>query len=449
MTSTLIGGPDEQQKSTLERMLSVFTDIRAGEGPSALLLTVNVFGLLACYYVLKTVREALILSEGGAEVKSYAAAGQALLLAGLVPAYGAFASRVNRVRLISVVTLFFASHLVIFYVLGASGVRVGVAFFLWIGVFNLMAPAQFWAFANDIYTNERGKRLFPLIGLGSLLGAWVGAQMASSLFATFGPYRLMLLAGVGLVACILPTLLVDRRERGIRGGPKADEPLGRAGGFQLVLADRYLLLIAMMVLTINIVNTVGEFILGRLVVSHAAEMIASGAAGGLTQEAIIGQFYGDFFAWVNLVGFAFQLFLVSRIIKYTGVRGALFVMPAVALFSYSMLAVLPVLGIVRIAKILENSSDYSIQNTARHALFLPTSREAKYKAKQAIESFFWRAGDLLQAVVVFVGVSLAFGIAGFAAVNLVLVGVWLLLVVAIGREHKRRTAAADVAERAA
>ena len=33
----------------------------------------NVFLLLASYYLLKTVREALILSESGAEVKSYAA----------------------------------------------------------------------------------------------------------------------------------------------------------------------------------------------------------------------------------------------------------------------------------------------------------------------------------------------------------------------------------------
>ena len=438
----------EERKSWLDRSLSLFTDVRAGEGASALLLAANVFGLLAFYYILKTVRESLILSEGGAEVKSYAAAGQALLLLAVIPAYGAVAARVNRVRLISGVSLFFASHLVVFYLLGAAGVKIGVAFYLWIGIFNLVIIAQFWSFANDIYRNERGKRLFPLVGLGASLGAWVGALIASEIFAAVGPYRLMIFSAVGLSACVLLTLWVDRRERSRRPTTQADAPIARKGGFQLVLSNRYLLLIALLVVILNVVNTIGEFILGKLVVEHASGVVASGPAGGLNEGAIIGQFYGDFFAWVNLLGFLFQLLLVSRIFKYVGVRGALFILPLIATFSYGLLAALPILAIVRISKILENSTDYSIQNTARHALFLPTSREAKYNAKQAIDSFFWRTGDLLQAGVVYVGTQLAFGIRSFAAVNLALVIVWLGLVVAIGREYQT-LAGTETAEKAA
>ena len=432
-------------KNWLDRTLSLFSDVHAGEGVSALVLAANVFALLAFYYILKTVRESLILTEGGAEVKSYAAAGQALLLVAVIPAYGAIAARVNRVRLISSVSLFFASHLVIFYLLGVAGVKIGVAFYLWIGIFNLVIIAQFWSFANDIYNNERGKRLFPLVGLGASLGAWVGALIASEIFAAVGPYRLLILSAVGLSACVLPTLWVDRRERArTPASGKADAPIARKGGFRLVFSNRYLFLIAMLVVVLNVVNTVGEFILSKLVVAYAAGTVASGTAGGLKEGAIIGQFYGDFFAWVNLLGFLFQLLLVSRIFKHIGVRGALFILPLIATFSYGMLAALPILAIVRISKILENSTDYSIQNTARHALFLPTSREAKYNAQQAIDSFFWRTGDLLQAVVVYIGVQLSFGISGFAAVNLVLVMVWLALVVGIGREYKKLTTSEPV-----
>jgi ATP:ADP antiporter, AAA family len=139
------------ERSLLDRLLSIVSDVRPGEGRTALLLAANVFCLLASYYVLKTVREALILSEGGAEVKSYSAAGQAFLLLLLVPLYGAFASRVDRVKLVGSVTLFFVSHLLVFYALGVAGLRVGTAFFLWVGVFNLVVIAQFWAFANDIF----------------------------------------------------------------------------------------------------------------------------------------------------------------------------------------------------------------------------------------------------------------------------------------------------------
>jgi len=436
-------------KSWLDRTLSIVTDVRAGEGGTALLLAFNVFCLLAFYYVLKTVRESLILSEGGAEVKSYSAAGQALLLVAFVPAYGAIASRFNRMRLISGVTLFFASHLVVFYLLGMAGVHIGIAFFLWIGIFNLVVIAQFWAFATDLYSRERGQRLFPLIGLGSSLGAWVGAELASVLFVQLGPYRLMLFSAVGLALCILLTLSAERRERGSVQTKEAEAPIGKAGGFQLVLSNRYLLLIALLMVLLNVVNTIGEFLLGKLVVANAASAVAAGTASGLTTEAIIGQFYGSFFGWVNLCGFLFQLLIVSRVFKWVGVRGALFVLPCIAFFSYGMLAVLPILAIVRVAKILENSTDYSIQNTARQALFLPTSREAKYKAKQAIDSFFWRAGDVLQAVVVLIGTALAFQTRHYAILNLAFVCVWLGLVVAIGREHKKLVPAERPQEAAA
>jgi AAA family ATP:ADP antiporter len=431
----------EERKSWLERALSLIGDVHAGEGAGALLLAMNVFTLLAFYYILKTVRESLILSEGGAEVKSYSAAGQALLLLVVVPAYSAIAARVNRVRLIGGVSLFFASHLLLFYLLGISGVKISVAFYLWIGIFNLVIIAQFWSFANDIYSNERGKRLFPVVGLGASLGAWIGALIASKIFAAVGPYRLMLVSAAGLSASVLLTVWIDHRERSRKRTEQTEEPVARTGGFQLVLSNRYLLLIAVLVVVLNVANTIGEFILGKLVVEHAAGGVANGSAGGLNEGAIIGQFYGDFFAWVNLLGFLFQLLLVSRIFKYIGVRGALFVLPLVATFSYGLLAAVPILAIVRVAKILENSTDYSIQNTARHALFLPTSREAKYSAKQAIDSFFWRTGDLLQAAVVYVGTQLAFGIRSFAAVNLALVIVWLGLVVAIGRHYQALTVA--------
>lgn len=447
-TSRLV--PLPPRRTWLDRSLSVVADVRAGEGAGALLLAANVFALLGFYYVLKTVRESLILSEGGAEVKSYAAAGQALLLLGVVPLYGWVASRVDRVRLISGVTLFFASHLVIFYLLGTAGVPVGVPFFLWIGIFNLVAVAQFWAFANDVYDSERGRRLFPVVGVGSQLGAWLGAEVASVLFGRMGPYQLMLLSAVGLTACVFLTRWTDRRERRVApaSAPPSDAPLGKVGGFQLVLSQRYLLLIALLVLVLNIVNTVGEYILGRLVVEDAAARIASGAAGGLSEAALIGQFYGNFFGWVNLLGLAFQLFLVSRLFKWIGVRGTLFVLPLVAMFSYGAMAFIPLLALVTAVKVLENSSDYTINNTAKHALFLPTSREAKYKAKQVVDSFFFRTGDMLQAVIVFAGVQIALGIRGFALINLALVAVWILLVIGIGVEHRKLTAA-DAAKQAA
>ena len=156
----------EPSKGLLDRFLGVFADVRAGEGITASLLMLNIFLLLSAYYLLKTIREPLILTvPGGAEVKSYAAAATAGLLILLVPLYSAVASRVSRVRLINGVTLFFIACLIGFFALSRAGVPIGVAFFIWVGIFSLMVIAQLWAFANDVYTVEQGKRLFAIVGV--------------------------------------------------------------------------------------------------------------------------------------------------------------------------------------------------------------------------------------------------------------------------------------------
>src|SRR5215218_314209 len=142
MTAGRLAARRYDRAGPLDRALRLFADVRAGEGGTAVLLALNVFLVFCAYYVIKPIREALILSEGGAEVKSYAAAGQAVLLLLLVPAYGALADRLPRRGLLNTVTAFFVVCLIGFYILTHAKVPVGVAFFLWVGVFNLMIVAQ-------------------------------------------------------------------------------------------------------------------------------------------------------------------------------------------------------------------------------------------------------------------------------------------------------------------
>ena len=320
--------------------------------------------------------------------------------------------------------------------------RLGIAFYIWLGVFNLMVPAQLWALANDVYTKERGKRLSPLIGIGSSLGVWLGAAGRGPL-PSLGPYPLMLVAAAGLFVCLGAHRLGAIGGNGTaapafrhRGRP-LKRPIGGAGGFQLVLDQRYLLYIGLLTVVLNIVNSLGEFVLGSIVEAEARRAVQSDAAGGMTTAVGSAASMGRFSGTMNLVGFLIQTFLVSRIIKYLGVAASTVHPAARRPGELTQLVFFPVLAIVRVAKLLENSTDYSIQNTVRHALFLPTSREAKYKAKQAIDGFFWRAGDLLQAVVVFVGTALAFQTRHYGLLNLAFVGVWLIIVGAIVREHKK------------
>ena len=441
---------ENRRPNILERFLRLFTEVRGGEGTTALLLTSNVFILLTAYYIVKPVREALILAGGGAEIKSYAAAGQGLLLLLAVPIYAKLVSLLPRRRLINVVTLFFTACLVIFYILAQFKVPLGVVFYLWVGIFNLMVIAQFWSFANDVYTQEEGKRLFPLIAFGASAGAVWGSYITGKLIDPLGVYQLLLLAGALLVLSLVITGIVDSRKRH-RGKEQTatenreeaeEEPIGKEGAFKLVIDNRYLLLIALLMMLLNWVNTTGEYILGKIVSQAAADAVAADPTGSLSEGKFIGKFYADFFAVVNLVGLLVQLFLVSRIIKYLGIKIALLILPIIAFGGYALLAVFPLLSIVRWAKTAENSTDYSLQNTVRQALFLPTTREEKYKAKQAIDTFFVRAGDVLSALLVYVGINwLSFQTRQFAMVNLCLVVVWLILAVMVGRGYNELAAA--------
>ena len=442
-------GVTPRQKTFVERLLSPIADVRQEEALSALLMTLLMFLILAAYYELKTAREVFILSQGGAEVKSYSSAGQALLLLVLIPAYGAFASKVNRERLVKWVTLFFVGNLLLFAAAYKAGLNIGIAYFLWVGIFNVMVIAQFWAFANDLYTQEQGKRLFPLIGVGSSLGAWAGSMRAGQLVASIGPMALLMRGAGILVVCAFLAGVVSRLTQRMATREMtaaAQKPLGKEGGFQLIRKDRYLLLIALLTVLLNVVNTTGEYLFGRYVVEQSLTIQGSGAALAAARERFIGETYSHLFSTVNLVGFLLQMFVVSRVFKFLGVGKALLVHPIVAGVGYLLMLRAPSLQLMTWLKTADNSLDYSLGNTTKQALWLPTSREAKYKAKQAVDSFFMRAGDVVSAGLVFVAERLAFAVPAFAAVNVILVAGWLAVAGLLNVAMRRKAEEAHVAK---
>lgn len=402
------------------------------------LLTFSAFLLLTAYYLLKTVREPLILLQGGAEVKLYARAGQALIMALFVHFYGELARYVGRMKLLGIVFLFFISNLLIFAVLAGSAVQIGLAFFIWVGVFSYTVVAQFWGLAADLCSEEQGKRLFPIIGAGSSLGAVAGARLAKTL-VPFGAQTLMGVAVIVLLASAAVLMTAGRRplSTSIKAQATETEPLSQEGAFHLLLRDKYLLLIAGMVIFLNWVNSSGEYLLDRTLLVVAREAHAS------SQEAFVGAFKADYFAWYNMLGLTLQLFGVSRILKLVGVRKALLALPSFALLAYGAAIFVPVLAVMRLVKIGENSIQYSLQDTTRNALFLKTSRVEKFVGKTAVDTVAVRIGAIMSALVVYFGSRAGWSTATFAAINVGLALAWLAFIIAIGREHGRRSEEGD------
>jgi len=433
----------------LRQWLRLFGDVRQGEGALVGLLGLQVFLLLVAYYLLKTVREPLILLKTlwglkGSELRTYGTAAQALLLVGLMPLYSRAAGGVARSIVVRGSLLAIAIVTAAFIVAGLVGVPIGVPFFIWLGIVSLLSVAQFWSLANDLLDRHTGERLFGIIAIGGSLGAIAGAQLARWLIGPLGVFGLMGFATalyVGAVPIVAAVETYARRLRARRAPAGGARPAGAAadhdvrvphtrGPFALVLSDRYLLLLGVALLLANLVNTQGEYILADTIKRHADALPPD------ARTAYIGRAFGNFYSAVNGIALIIQALFVSRLLKHVGIRSLLFVLPVVALGGYGVIALYPMLAVVVGVKLAENALDYSLLNTVRHALFLPTSRGAKYAGKAAIDTVFVRLGDLVAGGVVFAGLHvLHLSRSGFAAVNVVLAAMWTVSMIAIARRH--------------
>jgi len=445
--------------SRLDRFLCLFTEVRAGEGVTALLMFANVFLILCAYYFIKPLREGWIAVSDISgltkmEVKAYSSFGQSLLFILVVWFYGRLSDRWRRSDLITRSTIFCISNLAVFWAI-QPGLFIenlpytGIVFYLWVGMFGVFMVAQFWAFAADLYTKERGHRLFPLIAIGATAGAACGSWITGTLVDSglFGIEWLLIVAMIPLTASIALSKISDRRKPDqiarTETVPKpALEDSGRSA-IAIVFASRFLIAVAGITLLLSWVNTNGENLLFRVV----QEFLTGDAlkAGVSDSDALLvftrdgtTAFYGDFYFWVNVFALLLQALVASRLLKFGGFGVILLTMPVVALISYTAMAFVPILAIVKAMKIVENSTDYSINNTARNVLWLPVSAEMKYKGKPTIDSLFVRIGDGIAALTVLIGVQfLALSTQSFFVLNVALVLIWIGFAFAVIREHRR------------
>jgi AAA family ATP:ADP antiporter len=195
--------------------------------------------------------------------------------------------------------------------------------------------------------------------------------------------------------------------------------------------------IAALVVLINWVTSTGDYLLSGWLVEFAAREAPADPG------AFIGRFMGEFSSTVTLVGFLIQLLLVSRIILAAGLARALLVTPVALAAGFLLLGIMPLFIVLQSVLVMQRSLDYSLLNTTRNALLLPTSRTVKYQAKTAIDTFFYRTGDLLSTLSIFIGARLfEAGILQFVWMILVLCITMALVAWLVGREYSRRCSAA-------
>ncbi|MCC6850170.1 MAG: hypothetical protein IT294_16865 [Deltaproteobacteria bacterium] len=439
------------RRSVLHRLAPF--DLRRGEGRTASLMFAAVFSIMCAYYMVKPLREGWIAVSaiGGlsrVEIKAYSSLAQSLLLLGIVGAYARFAARRTARTVLRRSAFACAAALAMFWVaqpdfLLATVPGLGIAFYLWVGMFGVFVVAQFWAFATDLYGDDRGRRLLPLVAIGGTSGAAAGSWLHDAL-AGLGP-----LGTHGILLCAIAPLLaataLAQAAAGASAGAAAPSPSAAsvrpgAASLRRVVSDRFVLAAGMLALLFSWTTTNGENLLFQIVqdgVARAAEAPGvDGVAALAHARAATTAFYGDFYLWTNLAALVVQIVVTSRLLTRGGLAAILFVLPLLALLASAIAALAPVLAILKWVKVAEQATDYSLNHTARQVLWLPASAETKVESKPTVDALFVRLGDGLAALTVLASSHLGgYAVEILIAVNVVLAALWLVVACVVVREH--------------
>jgi len=366
----------------VEKWLSVKPEERA-----ALLLGFAFhFCVLASYYLVRPLRDALGL-EGGTGQLQWLFTATFVVMALMVPVFGALASRLPATRFVPFIYRVIAGSMLLFGLLISQHIApviVGRVFFVWISIYNLFIVSIFWSVLVDRFSSEQGRRLFGCIAAGGTLGTFVGPLLAAGMVNRLGPVALTVAAALLLeIAVRCYRALLTRTDSQSASAVLDERRMGGSmlAGITLIVRSPYLLgLVAFMLLHTS-AATLLYFEQGRIVTGSYADV------GSRTQ----------FFAVVDLLvsslTLVFQLLLTAPLIRLIGVGGALAALPVATVAAFAAMALAPLPTTVALAQGLRRAVEFALVRPAREVLWTVVSREEKYKAKNVVETLVYRGGD--------------------------------------------------------
>jgi AAA family ATP:ADP antiporter len=421
--------------------LQTFTNVRRDELSRTLVAGLFFFFVLSALMVVRPAREALGMQRG-IEAIRWLFFGTLFVTLLVNPIFGWLVSRFKRQVFISTTYLFFATGLLVFYLLLVLspthvGQISGQVFYVWFSVFNLFATMLFWALMTDSFTKDQSERLFGAISLGGTLGAIFGPWLASQLAKPYGTASLLLVAAGFLVLATLCTWWMSTLRKSLHShetittsdtqiDSALNNPIGGNAwaGLGAVLRSPFLLGISAYVLILAVVATLLYFT--RL------QMVAALALDTDTRTETFARI--DFYTQVAT--FILQGFLTSHLIKRFGIAFTMALLPLTVIFGFVGLAVVGSLAALIAAEASFKAVQRGVMRPARETLFTNTAREERYKAKAFIDTFVYRGGDALGAQTEGLLKSLGMGLAGLAWFAVPLAVVWMALGLWLGSSPK-------------
>ncbi len=415
------------------RMLRRVAHIEPGEIAIVFTAFVYFFFLMASYFILRPLRDTMGIVYGVAHLQELFT-GTFLLSLVAAPVFAGLASRFRLSVFLPWIYGFIAITMLVFFVLfeRAENDRwVAAAFYVWLSTFNLLTISVFWSLLADIFSSAQAKRLFGFIAAGGTVGT-IAAPAFISLFVTLtGTNALLLISAAGFtITAFLVRLLEAQKARFAAADAAAQHTTLRRrlggnpfDGFTLLLRSPYLAMIALFLLLMTWISTVIYFQLGDLISHEFASRAARTRAYAVIDLA------------TNSGAVLIQLFGTGRFIRRFGVTAGLLANPVIMLVAFLAVAFSPVLLVLGTVQVLRRVSEYAVAKPSRDMLFTVVDQQAKYKAKNVIDTVVYRFGDVSSAWVS--AAILPFGVAGLAIFGAAVALVWFPIAILLGRRYER------------
>lgn len=417
----------------MKKIFGNLFDVRKGEIGLTLLMFSNYYLLLVTYYFLKPARDSLFLTKVSPQMLPLVFIITALVAAPLTALYSRASRSLKLNQLVNLTIAVIIINLVILrYLVQINQPWVYYLFYTWVSIYGALTTSQFWLLANTVYDASQAKRVFALLGLGGILGAFTGGEVTAFCVDRLGVSTenllifcmgfLLISAGLSNAAWRRSAVLSSRSEKPrSRRKPRA-ETMGHS--LKAIFRSKHLRL------------TVGLIALTMMVASFVDYQFKSISYEAFSTKAELTAFLGQFYGRLSLVSLGLQLLFAYRFIRWLGVGGIIMFLPIGLVLGSAGMFMFPGLIAAILLRGADGSLKYSLDKTGRELLFLPIPPQLKARTKIFIDMFVdrWFRGFAGGLLLLFTAVW-SLSIREISLVVLVLIAIWLVLALLMRKEY--------------
>ena len=413
------------------RLFRKILDIRKGEWGSVFLMFLYFFMIIASYYILKPVRNSLFLEQLGAHNLPWVYIGTAVVIGFIILIYSKLSQLVSRNILVPGTIIFFVFNLLLFWwAYKQDFVWFSAIFYIWVSIYSVLLISQFWIAANIIYSSSQAKRLFGIIGSGGILGGIAGGAITKGLATTIGTDNLILVSAavLGIVATIASIVHIkfsgEYSDERIISAADLFEVDNKKTVYQSILESRHLQLIGIIVSLGMVVSSLVDYEFNTIIENSYSS----------TDSRT--EFFGSFFASMNMVSLIIQLFLTSFILRKFGIGISLMILPIILLLGSASLLFQPVLLSAIFIKLSSGSIKFSLDNSVREIVYMPIPMQVKLKVKPFLDMFTQRFTRGIAGLLIIVGTKFFdLSIRHFAVMSLIIILFWIFATLKIKKKY--------------